>query len=64
MKDVHRAAPHMGINEGDVRQIASGPKLSRRQPRHNVWVIVVQIGDVTEVLRTKITLVVFCPAQG
>ena len=54
----------MGLNEGAVRRLAAGPHFSRRQPRQNVWGIIVQLGSVAEVLRPKITLIVFWPTQG
>ena len=49
----------MGINEGAVRQLAVGSQYSSRQPRQNLWGLVIQVDGVTEVPSLKITIIVF-----
>ena len=63
MKDVHRADPRMGINEGTMRRLAAGPEFSRKQTIQHVWGIIVQFGGVTKGLRQNTMLIVFWTTQ-
>ena len=59
LKNEHRAAPWMGINEVSVTRLAAEPQFSRKNLIQHVWGLALQVGGMAEGLRPKIMLVAF-----